>query len=166
MMNKKIILILTVLVTGIIFAFSPGQCRTDDSSRVANIAAPDFSLKDLNGNRVRLNAQKGNHIILFFGTTWCPACRKEIPAIINIHEKYAPQGLLLYYIDINESAERVKRFASQNALPYTILLDSDGSVAGRYNIIGVPTFILIDKQGNITSIAHRTSDLPLETLSP
>lgn len=165
-MNKKILLILTVLVMGVIFAFSLGQCRTGDPSRSANLSAPDFSLKDLNGNTVRLSTQKGNPVILFFGTTWCPACRQEIPAIKNIHEKYSRQGLRLYYIDINETAERVKRFANQNALPYTILMDSDGGVAGRYNIIGVPTFILIDKEGSIISVVHRTSDLSLESLSP
>lgn len=165
-MSKKILSILFVAVMGVLCAISPGQCRTGDSSGSAYISAPDFSLKDLNGNTIRLSTQKGNNVLLFFGTTWCPACRKEIPAIRNIYEKYAPHGLRLYYIDINETAGRVARFANQNTLPYTILLDSDGRVASRYNIVGVPTFIFINKQGNITGIAHRTSDLPLETLSP
>jgi len=46
------------------------------------------------------------------------------------------------------------------------LLDRDGSVATDYNIIGVPTLILIDKEGNIITISHRTSDLPLNKLFP
>lgn len=165
-MNKKIALILVILAAGVVLAMSVGQCRTGVSPGRGNIAAPDFSLKDLNGKTFRLSAQKGNTVLLFFGTTWCPACRQEIPAARKIYEKYSPQGLRFFYININESAERVSRFANQNALSYTILLDLDGSVAGRYNIIGVPTFIIIDKEGNIISMVHRTSDLPLETFFP
>lgn len=165
-MNKKIALILLILTFGVVLAISMGQCRTGNSSKVANTAAPDFSLKDLEGKTFRLSAQKGNNVLLFFGTTWCPACRQEIPSARKLYDKYSPQGLRFFYININETAERVARFANQNALSYTILLDLDGSVADRYNIVGVPTFILIDKEGNIISVVHRTSDLPLDSLAP
>lgn len=165
-MNKKIALILIILTIGVVLAISMGQCRTGNSSRVANTAAPDFSLKDLEGKTHRLSAQKGNYVLLFFGTTWCPACRQEIPSARKIYDKYSPQGLRFFYIDINEAPERVARFANQNALSYPILLDLDGSVADRYHIVGVPTFILIDKGGDIISVVHRTSDLPMDSLSP
>jgi hypothetical protein len=46
------------------------------------------------------------------------------------------------------------------------LLDSDGNVANDYNLIGVPTLILVDKEGNIIDISHRVSDLPLDAIFP
>lgn len=68
------------------------------------------------------------------------------------------------YIDINESAERVARFAKQNSFPYLVLVDGDGSVASDYNIIGVPTLVLLDKAGSIVSVGHRIADLPVDAL--
>ena len=58
------------------------------------------------------------------------------------------------------------RFAKTNSLPYKVLIDEDGNVADNYGIIGVPTLILIDKEGYIAKMSHRTSDLPLNKLSP
>jgi len=165
-MNKKIVLILIILAVGVVLAMSVGQCRTGVSPGRENLAAPDFSLKDLNGKTFRLSAQKGNIVLLFFGTTWCPACRQEIPALREIYEKYSPKGLRFFYIDINETAERVARFARQNSFPYPVLLDLDGSVSLDFNIIGVPTLILLDKEGKIISAVHRSVDLPLDSLFP
>jgi hypothetical protein len=45
-------------------------------------------------------------------------------------------------------------------------VDGDGSVAGDYNIIGVPTLILLDREGNIVDVGHRISDLPVDRLFP
>ena len=56
------------------------------------------------------------------------------------------------------------RFAKENSFPYLVLVDSDGSVANEYNIIGVPTLILVDEKGKIIGVSHRVSDLPLNNL--
>lgn len=130
------------------------------------VPATDFSLKDIQGKTFKLSSQRGNPVVMFFGTTWCPACRGEIPAYKAIYEKYAGRGLKVVYVDINESAEKVARFAKTNSLPYIVLLDNDGNVASDYSIIGVPTLILVNKEGNIINISHRVSALPLDELFP
>jgi peroxiredoxin len=161
-MNKKILLIVTILLLCIPFAPSFGQYRPS----VISIPAPDFSLYDIQGTIFKLSSQKGNPVVMFFGTTWCPACRGEMPFYKALYEKYAKRGLKFLYIDINESSKRVAYFAKENSFPYIVLLDSDGSVATNYNITGVPTLILVDKQGNIIGISHRTTDLPINELFP
>ncbi|PKN37855.1 MAG: hypothetical protein CVU62_09040 [Deltaproteobacteria bacterium HGW-Deltaproteobacteria-2] len=162
-MNKKIILLFfTILLICIPFSLSFGQYRPS----VFSIPAPDFSLYDIQGKMFKLSSQKGNPVVMFFGTTWCPACRSEMPYYKALYEKYARHGLKFLYIDINESTKRVARFAKENSFPYLVLLDSDGSVANNYNITGVPTLILVNKQGNIIGVSHRTSDLPINDLFP
>ena len=162
-MNKKIILLFfTILLICIPFSPSFGQYRPN----VFSIPAPDFSLYDIQGKMFKLSSQKGNPVVMFFGTTWCPACRSEMPYYKALYEKYARHGLKFLYIDINESTKRVARFAKENSFPYLVLLDSDGSVANNYNITGVPTLILVNKQGNIIGISHRTADLPINELFP
>jgi peroxiredoxin len=165
-MNKKILIVAVLLVISIAVTLSFGQYRPSESSKQKAIVAPDFTLQDLQGKAFKLSGQLGKPVVIFFGTTWCPSCRAEIPAYSDIYEKYARRGLVVIYIDINEPAEKVARFAKNFSFPYRVLLDKDGSVANDYNVVGVPTLVLIDKDGNIITISHSTSDLPLRKLFP
>lgn len=165
-MNKKILLAIALVFAFALLAFSFEQFKPSVFTKHDKVSAPDFSLKDIHGKTFRLSAQRGNPVIMFFGTTWCPACREEFPLYRNLYNKYAGRGLKFLYIDINESAERVARFAGKNAFPYHVLVDGDGNVAGDYNIIGVPTLILLDREGNIVNVGHRISDLPVDGLFP
>ena len=165
-MNKKLLLVLMILLICILFALSLGQCKSNAPPKQETAAAPDFSLYDIQGKIFKLSSQRGNPVVMFFGTTWCPACRGEMPNYKALYEKYAQRGLKFIYIDINESSKRVGSFAKENSFPYIVLLDSDGNVANDYNLIGVPTLVLVDKEGNITDISHRVSDLPLDAIFP
>lgn len=113
--------------------------------------ARDFVLKDLNGRNFTLSEQKGRPVLLIFSTTWCPGCRSEIPYFKSIYDTYGKKGLAVVNIDIQEPRDKVLRFAERYQLPYRVLLDEHGLVAKSYQIVGVPTLILIDAEGNIIS---------------
>lgn len=163
-MNKKVLLALVLLFIFVSVALAFGQYRPSFFSKHDKVPAPDFSLKDIQGKTFKLSSQRGNPIVMFFGTTWCPACRSEMPIYRDLFDKYAKRGLKFLYIDINESMDRVARFSKQNSFPYIVLVDEDGSVANEYNIIGVPTMILLDSKGNIVSVSHQVSALPVDKL--
>ncbi len=167
-MNKKIIAILITPIVLIIsmVALSFGQFIPNAPFKSEEIIAPDFSLKDLQGKTFKLSKYSGKPVLLFFGATWCPSCRAEIPAYKNIYATYSKSGLAVIYIDIMEPVEKVARFAKTHSFPYKVLIDEDGNVADNYGIMGVPTLILIDKEGYIAKISHRTADLPLNELFP
>jgi peroxiredoxin len=129
-------------------------------------AAPDFTLKDLQGKIFRLSAQRGKPVLIFFGTTWCPGCRAEVPKYKKVHETYAPRGLVVIYINIMEPANKVARFAQANALPYRTLLDEDGREANKYNVVGVPMVMLVDKEGYIIKVGNSSSEMPLDKVVP
>lgn len=158
------------IITFIMFfgsaAFSFGQFIPNAPFKAELLKAPDFSLKDLDGKTFRLSKNAGKPVLLFFGATWCPACRTEIPSMKDIYATFTPQGLEIFYINIGESAKRVTRFVQTNKLPYRTLLDENEDVADLYNIVGVPTFILIDKKGIIINISHRSADLPFTKIFP
>jgi peroxiredoxin len=168
LMNKKMVLLsvsLTLLVC-IALVLYFGQYRTDPFSKQKNIHAPDFLLKDIQGKTFKLSSQKGNPVLIFFGTTWCPVCHSAIPLYKNLYNKYAQRGLKFIYIDMGESTERVARFANQSSFPGLVLLDLDGKVAADYDIVGVPTLFLVDTEGKIINESHQASDLPLNELYP
>ena len=125
-------------------------------------AAPDFILKDLQGKIFRLSAQRGRPVLIFFGATWCPGCRAEMPTYKKVYETYAPRGLEVIYINIMEPVKKVRRFAQANGLSYRTLMDEDGTVANEYNVVGVPMVMLVDKDGYIIKIGHSSVEMPLD----
>jgi peroxiredoxin len=167
-MNKKTIVlsVFLILLICIPLVLYFGQYRPGVFSKQRGSSAPDFSLNDIQGKTFKLSRQLGNPMVIFFGTTWCHNCRSEMPLCENLYDKYASRGLKFIYIAVGESAEKVARFAKQSAFPGLILPDVDGSVAYDYNIVGVPTLILVDKQGKIIGESSRISDLPLDELFP
>lgn len=167
-MNKKIIILSVSLIflVSIPFVLYLGQYRLGDFSKQRGSSAPDFSLNDIHGNKFEMSSQRGNPVVIFFGTTWCHNCRDEMPLYKTLYDKYASRGLKFLYIDIGESAERVARFANQSSFHGLVLPDVDGSVAYNYSIEGVPTLILVDKEGKIISEGRQVSDLPLDALFP
>lgn len=126
--------------------------------------ALDFALEDLDGNKVKLSYYTGQGVLLVFGTTWCPYCRKEIPQLKELYTKYKEKGFEILNIDIQESKDKVSEYANEHKLPYKVLLDTDGRVASIYGIRGVPTKVLIGKDGTILCVACRSIDIMLDLL--
>ena len=127
--------------------------------------APDFVLRELNGQKFRLSDFRGKKpVLIIFTATWCTFCKEEIPHYKSIHAAYVKQGLEIVNIDIQESKEKVSKFAAKHGLPYRILLDEDGMVSGIYDIRGVPSMVLVDSKGNILCRQCRRVEPIIESL--
>lgn len=137
-----------------------------DITKLTNeMKAPDFVLNDLKGQPFRLSDQKGKKpVLIIFSTTWCTFCVQEIPRFKSIHETYTKQGLEIVNIDIQESKEKVTKFAAKHELPYRTLLDLDGTVSGVYGVRGVPSLILVDKNGMIVCRQCRNVETVLKSI--
>jgi len=109
--------------------------------------APNFTLKDLSGKTRSLKDYRGKIVLLNFTTTWCPYCKKDIPNLKKLHTSMKGKNFELISIYVAESAKKVAPFAEKYSLPYTILVDPEGSVARTYGIRGVPTKIVVAKSG-------------------
>ena len=159
-----------LLVAGLIAivlssAFSCSETKQPDTGRnISDSAAPDFILKDLTGRDFKLSAARGKPVLLIFLTTWCPTCRSEIPHYKDIYEIYGRRGLEIVGIDIDEPKNRVSQFAAKNQIPYKTLLDEKGRVASAYGIVGIPTMVLINKDGRVLTRKYFAIDTVLETL--
>jgi len=126
--------------------------------------APDFTLPDIHGNAVSLHTLRGKVVLILFTTTWCPYCIKDIPNLKKIHAQYSDKDFELLAVYIQESQRKASSFAAKHSLPYTLLLDSTGQVARAYGVVGVPTKVLIGKDGKIYCRACRTLDIMLKEL--
>ncbi|MBP7215966.1 MAG: TlpA family protein disulfide reductase [Candidatus Omnitrophica bacterium] len=112
--------------------------------------APDFSLQDTRQDNVTLSEYKNkNPVLLFFWTTWCPFCQKEIRNLNSQYGSLVKDGFEVIAINVGERADVVESFISSFYLSFRVLLDKDTAVATQYGILGVPTYVLVDKEGKI-----------------
>ncbi len=128
--------------------------------------APDFALRDLKGNAFRLSDHRSGPVLLVFSTTWCKYCRDEIPHIKKLHASYGKTGLEVINVFIQEPAGKVAAYAEKHELPYRVFVDQDGQVAERYDVRGVPTIVLIDREGRVICNACRSIDTVLKDVFP
>lgn len=120
--------------------------------------ADEMRLKELNGREVNLSAHIAKQpVLLFFWTTWCPYCRKEIKELDSLSAQLKKDGLLLFAVNIAEPSSRVEKFFRDYPPSFGVLLDEEARLSGSYDIIGVPTYILLDKAGKEV---YRDNSLP------
>ena len=129
-------------------------------------AGADFTLTDLDGHPWTLSALKGKVVLVNFWATWCPPCRKEMPDMGTLYNRFKYQGFVILAIS-NEEIKTVKPFISQHNVPYTILLDPGNKVGSLYNIQGIPNSFVYDRDGKLvaTAIDMRTEGQLLAMLA-
>ncbi|GAB4237968.1 MAG: hypothetical protein OHK0028_15350 [Deltaproteobacteria bacterium] len=121
-----------------------------------NGPAADFTLPDLEGRPVELRAFLGKApVLLVFWATWCPECKAAIPEI-NALSTGPPGGTLqVFGVDFRESREKVAQAVKSRGIRYPVLLDERGQAARAYGVVGIPTYVLIDRKGNVAWREHR-----------
>ena len=121
------------------------------SATIGKEAEP-FTLKDLSGNDISLESFKGKVVFLDFWATWCSPCKEELPELEHIYKKFKGEGLEVIGISTDKSASNVVRFLEKKPVSFTILTDTEGDVASRYKLPGMPTAFIIDKEGIVRHI--------------
>lgn len=112
--------------------------------------APNFQLQDIYQDIYILSSYKDKQpLLLFFWTTWCPFCQRELSVLNNMYSGLVEDGLEVLSINVGERPDTVRDFVKDYYLAYRVLLDKDTSVSNSYGMLGVPTYVLIDKQGYI-----------------
>ncbi len=112
--------------------------------------APDFSVIDLEGKVVRLSDLRGQPVIVNFWATWCPPCRAEIPAFIDLQRKYGPQGLRIVGIAMDDGGhDVVARYAQAHGINYVVALPNPDVVQRYGGVDNLPTTFYIGRDGRI-----------------
>ena len=116
-------------------------------------AAPDFALKDANGNTLRLSDYKGKVVILDFWATWCGPCKVEIPWFIQFEQQYKDKGFAVLGISMDEDGwSAVKPFIEEHKMNYRVALGND-QVSELYGgLDSLPTTLLVDRTGRIAKV--------------
>lgn len=117
--------------------------------QAVGVAAPDFTLNDLNGKPLSLSSLRGKYVVLDFWGTWCGWCIKGIPQMKEYYNKYKGKFEILS-IDCNDTEEKWKAGVKKYELPWLNVYNPRGSkVLSDYAIQGFPTKIIIGPDGKI-----------------
>ncbi len=114
--------------------------------------APDFEAVDLNRKIVKLSDFRGKPVWINFWASWCPPCRAETPEVEAAYQEKQGDGVVLLGVSVGEEAAAVKPYVEQSGITYTVLLDPDETVAGRYRVNGLPTHLFVDRDGVVQVI--------------
>jgi len=112
----------------------------------------EFELPDLNGKMWDLKKLQGQVVLVNFWATWCPPCRKEMPDMEALYQRFKPQGLVILGIS-DEDAAKVSTYIGTHKVEYPILLDTGRKVNDMFQIEGIPKSFLYDRSGKLVAQA-------------
>lgn len=128
-----------------ILALAAG-CSSSTPSRVA----PEFIVEEVEppAAEVKLSSMKGRVVLLDFWATWCSPCRKTMPEIEKLYQKYKDKGLEVMAIT-DEKRATIRSFRPDSGVTYPMYIDAAGQANRAFEINGIPHLFLVDKKGSI-----------------
>ncbi|MCX7168530.1 MAG: TlpA disulfide reductase family protein [Rhodocyclales bacterium] len=109
--------------------------------------APTLALPDMDGKPVDLARHRGKVVLVNFWATWCPPCRKEFPSLGRVRKLFKPTEFEVIAVNVGEDVETVFSFAGTTDFP--VLFDRDSQAMTRWAIKGLPTTLVVDRQGRL-----------------
>jgi len=126
-----------------------GGCGSDTRQQPSG-DAPDFSLRSLDGETVRLaDVLRNRPVVLEFFALGCPACMQHVPELQKFQDTYVGEELAMYAISLDNNAAVVSQWQKQSKTTYTILHDANQQAATRYGVRFIPLTVGISRSGKI-----------------
>jgi YD repeat-containing protein len=109
---------------------------------------PDLMVRQLDGQQVALRSFGGRPLVINLWATWCPPCRREMPALQSAQAAYPELGFV--FVNQGESATMVRRYlATQQLRLQNVVIDPAGQLAARTGAAGYPTTLFYDASGRL-----------------
>ncbi len=123
--------------------------------------AKSFTLNAIDGSAISLDDYRGKFVLINFWATWCAPCRREMPAINNLHHQLHDQGLEIIGVHVGPNLAGVKKFLQMVSVDFTILVDENMELS-NWEVLGLPTTFLVNPQGQLIykAIGERQWDAP------
>ncbi|MBA2662760.1 MAG: TlpA family protein disulfide reductase [Bradymonadaceae bacterium] len=137
--------------------------RSNGSGQIEGSLAPNFGLPELeSGRTVKLSDYQGKVVLIDFWATWCPPCRKQMPALQELLlDASVSDGLQILSVNTDENKpgrdQLVSSFLRTNGLTMTTLLDN-GSASGLYRVSRIPTLVVVRPDGVVHHVSSGVHD--------
>jgi len=116
--------------------------------------APQFTLSSNLGQAVDLARYKGQVVMINFWASWCGPCRQEMPLLDSIYKKYNKLGFTMLGVNVEPDSNAANKWLAVTPVSFPILYDTDSKVSKLYDVSGMPSTVIVDRQGKVRVI-HR-----------
>jgi cytochrome c biogenesis protein CcmG/thiol:disulfide interchange protein DsbE len=110
------------------------------------------------GGKTPLSSYEGKVVVLNFWASWCTPCRTETPLLQRWHKRLTDRGGTVVGVDVLDVAGDARRFVREFKLTYPQLRDGDGSQLGRFDVLGYPETVVLDRRGRIAATSRGPVD--------
>lgn len=117
------------------------------SSGMTGKPAPDFALKNAQGQNVRLSDLRGDVVMINFWATWCGPCREEMPLLDEMHARYSRVGFSLLGVNIDDEQRRAEDMIKALGVTFPVVFDPAKQVSEQYDVSAMPVTLLLDREG-------------------
>lgn len=164
-MNKKLKLVgaVAIFAIGAVFGnyaikmLNPPPAPSTATQSLIGSPLPAFNMLGIDGVREHSKQWLGKVQIINFWATWCPPCKREIPALIELQQQHGREGLQIIGIAL-DNAEAVRQYADEAGINYPTLVGDDDAIAiseQMGNDMGIlPYTLIVDRNGNITYVKY------------
>lgn len=111
--------------------------------------APDFTLKSAGGENLKLSEFRGQVVLLNFWASWCGPCRQEMPALDELHRRYAPLGFTVLGVNVEQDPTQAMAMLRERPVSFPVLFDSGNTVSRLYQVSAMPSTVIVDRNGNM-----------------
>ena len=119
----------------------------------AGEAAPNFVLNGSDGASVSLEAYRGSYVVLDFWASWCPDCRRDIPAVKEMYDTYYNKGVAFVSVSFDTDSAAWKKCLNDYGMKWTQVSElkkwKETQVSKDFHIEWIPTMYLIDPEGKV-----------------
>ncbi len=133
-----------------LFLLSVNQAGAQ-SVNAPRVGAPlsNFSLTDIQGQRVSLSDYKGQVVLVNAWATWCPPCKAEMPDINAYYQAHQKDSFMVLAVNAGDPQTSAAAFSQSKALAFPVLLDSDLRLLDGMGIHDFPTSIVVGRDGRV-----------------
>ena len=141
-----------IAIIGVVLALSFSTPNVNVGRAVIGKPISDFALTDINGVTHKISDYKGRPVLINAWATWCPPCRAEMPDLHAFYLKHQAEGFEMLAINSGESQSVVASFIQQMGFTFPALVDQSKAVLNGLGIDGLPTSILVGRDGTVKYI--------------
>jgi cytochrome c biogenesis protein CcmG/thiol:disulfide interchange protein DsbE len=133
-----------------------GHRAARSDSPLVGHPAPDFMLRALSGAGLgkpqRLSDLQGKTVVLDFFASWCGPCRQQAPIIDRLARRLSGPKLAVYGVNTSDEFADARHYLDAHQPSYPVLFDGDAEAANAFGVSGLPTLLVIDKQGIVRAV--------------
>lgn len=127
--------------------------------------APDLVGETPEGTNWSLSQMRGKYVLIDFWASWCGPCRREMPAVKVVYDKYKSKGFDILGVSLDREKEKWVQAIQQDGLPWKHISDLKGwesALSRLYSVTSIPQTILLDKEGKIITRGLRGEQLEVK----